>query len=76
MVIIYDLFERLIGLVNTLYDLIFYEISIPLPEQLINTILGIEIPERISISLWVVLTGSSILILFGAWIVKKLVPIA
>lgn len=67
MVLVYELFERLLGLLTTLYELIFYEIPLPLTDS--NG-------EPVVISLWIVLTGSSVIILFIAWLIKKLVPIA
>lgn len=67
MVLVFDLFERLLGLLTTLYELIFYEITLPLTDS--NG-------DPVVISLWIVLTGSSVIILFVAWLIKKLVPIA
>ena len=67
MVLVFELFERLLGLISTLYELIFYKITLPLTDS--NG-------EPVVISLWIVLTGSSVIILFIAWLIKKLVPIA
>lgn len=60
MEILLDMFYSIIDLSKTIFDFIFTEIEI----------------LDLKISLWQILAGASFAILFIAWLVKKLVPVA